>query len=164
MKVFILVVLATVCIVGLSKAAPYHLKEDVDQRALLQALLSSMVKEADAKQENTQLEQREEDNAEEEWCVCVTSPCPCARPGQRGNDFDYDMDLNEKQQEQQKKALVQEDFEPFEMKQREQAEEENHFGYGMDLNEKQQEQQKNALVQEEFLSAIAEYLMQQKMN
>ena len=120
MKVFILVVLATVCIVGLSKAAPFNLKEDIALgialHSLRQALRSGgMVEEAAAKQENTQLQQRKGDNAKEEWCVCIRSPCPCARPGERGNRL-------------------------------------------------RQEQQENALVQEEFLSAIAEYLLQQKMN
>ena len=122
MKVLVLIALVTVCIVGLSRAAPQRWQEDIDQRALLQALLSSMVKEA-VKQENTQLQHKEED-AQEEWCVCFRSPCPCARPGQRGNGFDYDMDLNEKQQEQQE----------------------------------------NAMVQDDFLSAVAEYLLQQKMK
>ena len=193
MKVFILVALVAVCIVGLSKAAPYRVDQqrDGDETALLQALLSRMLKKFAAKQELQQALLNLED-AEEEGigCECITSPCPCDKQhtGERENGFDYDMDLNK---EQQKKALVQEDplsaiakyFEQQEMKEREQAEEEgigcecitspcpcdkqhtgereNGFDYDMDLNK---EQQKKALVQEDPLSAIAKYFEQQEMK
>ena len=85
MKVLILVALVTVCIVGLTKAGiPFGWRPgDVDRRALLQEFLSSLKKDATAKQENAQWENEEED-AEEEKC-----PPVCGK----------------KQKEQQKKAL-----------------------------------------------------------